>query len=152
MHREPDVGFNPRSPGLRPGPKAGAKPLRHPGIPKTEWFLEYSQNCASITIIDFRTFHYLQKENLYPISFTPHSLLLPTPDNHGATLVDLPILDISCRQNHTTRGLFCLASFTWLHVFKVHPCCIMYQYLIPFCCKIIFHCMYTPQFIYPFYC
>ena len=33
MHREPDVGFDPRSPGLRPGPKAGPKPLRHPGIP-----------------------------------------------------------------------------------------------------------------------
>ena len=30
--REPDVGFDPRSPGSRPGPKAGAKPLRHPGI------------------------------------------------------------------------------------------------------------------------
>ena len=33
MHREPDVGFDPPSPGSRPGPKAGAKPLRHPGIP-----------------------------------------------------------------------------------------------------------------------
>ena len=33
MHREPDVGFDPRSPGSRPGPKAGAKPLRHPEIP-----------------------------------------------------------------------------------------------------------------------
>ena len=33
MHREPDVGFNPGSPGSRPGLKAGAKPLRHPGIP-----------------------------------------------------------------------------------------------------------------------
>ena len=32
-HREPDVGFDPGSPGSRPGPKAGAKPLRHPGIP-----------------------------------------------------------------------------------------------------------------------
>ena len=30
MHQEPDVGFNPGSPGSRPGPKAGAKPLRHP--------------------------------------------------------------------------------------------------------------------------
>ena len=29
MHREPDVGFDPGS------PKAGAKPLRHPGIPRT---------------------------------------------------------------------------------------------------------------------
>ena len=30
MHREPDVGFDPGSPGSRPGPKVGAKPLRHP--------------------------------------------------------------------------------------------------------------------------
>ena len=33
MHREADVGFDPGSPGSRPGPKAGAKPLRYPGIP-----------------------------------------------------------------------------------------------------------------------
>ena len=33
MHREPDVGFDPGSPGSCPGPKAGAKMLRHPGIP-----------------------------------------------------------------------------------------------------------------------
>ena len=33
MHQEPDVGFDPGSPGSRPGAKAGAKPLRHPGIP-----------------------------------------------------------------------------------------------------------------------
>ena len=35
MHREPDVGFDPGSPGSRPGPKASAKPLRHPGIPQS---------------------------------------------------------------------------------------------------------------------
>ena len=35
VHREPDVGLDPGSPGSRPGPKAGAKPLRHPGIPRT---------------------------------------------------------------------------------------------------------------------
>ena len=39
MYREPDVGFDPGSPGSRPGPKAGAKPLRHPGIPKS-WFFK----------------------------------------------------------------------------------------------------------------
>ena len=33
MYREPDVGLDPGSPGSRPGPKAGAKLLRHPGIP-----------------------------------------------------------------------------------------------------------------------
>ena len=37
-HREPDVGFDPGSPGSRPGPKAGAKPLRHPGIPQSNTF------------------------------------------------------------------------------------------------------------------
>ena len=31
--REPDMGFDPGSPGSHPEPKAGAKPLRHPGIP-----------------------------------------------------------------------------------------------------------------------
>ena len=38
MHQEPDVGFDPGSPGSRPGPKAGAKPLRHPGIPSFFFF------------------------------------------------------------------------------------------------------------------
>ena len=37
--RDPDVGFDPGSPGSRPGPKAGAKPLRHPGIPQFDSFL-----------------------------------------------------------------------------------------------------------------
>ena len=36
MHREPDVGIDPGSPGSRPRPKAGAKPLRHPGIPELD--------------------------------------------------------------------------------------------------------------------
>ena len=34
------MGFDPGSPGSRPGPKAGAKPLRHPGsrmiLPKSQ--------------------------------------------------------------------------------------------------------------------
>lgn len=33
MHRERDVGFDPGSPVWDPGPKAGTKPLCHPGIP-----------------------------------------------------------------------------------------------------------------------
>ena len=39
MHQEPDVGFDPGSPGSRPGPKAGAKPLGHPGIPDFYFFI-----------------------------------------------------------------------------------------------------------------
>uniref|UniRef100_A0A8C0LV64 Methyltransferase HEMK2 n=1 Tax=Canis lupus dingo TaxID=286419 RepID=A0A8C0LV64_CANLU len=47
MHREPDVGFNPGSPGSRPGPKAGAKPLRHPGIPTPKFYHTWSR-CTDI--------------------------------------------------------------------------------------------------------
>ena len=32
--QEPDVGLDPRTLGSFPGPKAGAKPLSHPGIPQ----------------------------------------------------------------------------------------------------------------------
>ena len=39
MHREPEVGFDPWSPGTRRGPKSGAKPLRHTGIPQFDSFL-----------------------------------------------------------------------------------------------------------------
>ena len=39
MHWEPDVGFDPGSPGSCPGPKAGAKPLRHPEIPFSSVFM-----------------------------------------------------------------------------------------------------------------
>ncbi|CAD7675479.1 unnamed protein product [Nyctereutes procyonoides] len=42
--REPDVGFDPWSPGSHPGPKAGAKPLRHPGIPVNEFLKENTDN------------------------------------------------------------------------------------------------------------
>ena len=31
--REPDARLDPRTPGSYPGPKAGAKPLSHPGSP-----------------------------------------------------------------------------------------------------------------------
>ena len=41
--REPEVGFNPGFPGSRPGPKAGAKPLRHPGIPRFYLFIHERQ-------------------------------------------------------------------------------------------------------------
>ena len=33
-HRELDVGLDPGTPGSCPRPKAGAKPLSHPGIPR----------------------------------------------------------------------------------------------------------------------
>ena len=47
MHREPDVGFDLGSPGSRPGPKAGAKPQRHPGIPDFFFDLLVVQECVA---------------------------------------------------------------------------------------------------------
>ena len=54
MHWEPDVGLDPGSPGSRPGPKAGAKPLRHPGIPV------FDTNIQTIS---------KKKKNAKPLSF-----------------------------------------------------------------------------------
>ena len=36
--REPDVGLDPRTPGLRPEPRADAQPLSHPGVPVDHFF------------------------------------------------------------------------------------------------------------------
>ena len=38
--REPDMGLDPRFPVSHPGPKAGTKPLSHPGIPIILEFLK----------------------------------------------------------------------------------------------------------------
>ena len=44
--REPYVGLDPRTPGSRPGPKAGAKPLSHPGIPSLGILIQYVTSVA----------------------------------------------------------------------------------------------------------
>ena len=36
------------------------------------------------------------------------------------------------------------------NVFKIHPCCAVYQYFVPFYGQIIFHCAYIPQFVHSF--
>ena len=40
LRREPDVELDPGTPGLCPGPKAGIKPLSHPGKPPYTLFVE----------------------------------------------------------------------------------------------------------------
>ena len=54
MHWEPDAGFDPGSPGSRPGSKAGAKLLRHPGIPMSEILTLY------FLLKDFTKYIYLR--------------------------------------------------------------------------------------------
>ena len=45
----------------------------------------------------------------------------------------------------------CLASFASHNVFKVHPCCSMYQYVIPYC-WLILHFICVLRFIYTTTC
>ena len=69
--REPNVGFDPGSPGSRPGPKAGAKPLRHPGIPYTV-----------VLVTNFAHWPILQEENSHFMdSFTNYIRLKGKGEN-----------------------------------------------------------------------
>ena len=98
MHREPDVGSDPRSPGSRPGAKAGAKPLRHPGIPekivlRSCWVAQSTKHLT----LDFGSGHDLRVVRLNTIcdahrasvmSVKPawYSLPLPNMCMHAHTL------------------------------------------------------------------
>ena len=42
---------------------------------------------------------------------------------------------------------FVLASFTWPSIFKVHPCCGIYQYFIPFYGWMLFCCVDLPHIV-----
>ena len=56
----------------------------------------------------------LQEETHYPLAVTshsPYSQPLTTTNLHPLSM-DLPILDISHKWNHTIRGLFCIVYFT----------------------------------------
>ena len=74
MHQEADVGFNPGSPGSCPGPKAGAKPLRHPGIP-TIWVLIHLRLIFGFFCVIFGT-NCIGFHGFFPLSFSLSSLLL----------------------------------------------------------------------------
>ena len=59
MPREPDVVFDPGSPGSRPRLKAGAKPLRHPGIPRVEFLFHTVK--GSFNPFNQQLYHLLQR-------------------------------------------------------------------------------------------
>ena len=46
--------------------------------------------------------------------------------------MNLPVLGISYKWNLTLLVLPCLAYFTLHNIVKVHPCCTMYQVVVPF--------------------
>ena len=64
--------------------------------------------------------------------------------------IDLSIPNISFKWSHTICDLLRLAPFISHNVFKVYPCCNTDQYFLSFYGQIIFHCVDTPHFAYPF--
>ena len=71
-------------------------------------------------------FHHSHKE-------TPYSLVPPTHSSWQMLIYFLSLW------NHTICRTWWLVSFTYHSVFKVHPCCRMYQYFIPFLKNKIFY-------------
>ena len=78
-----------------------------------------------------RTFYYLKATP--PIKLlvlmTPQTQPLETIDLLPVSM-DLLIVGISYKWNHTISGLLCLASFPWLNVFNFQPCVNMCQLFI----------------------
>lgn len=71
----------------------------------TQWLLIYSQSCANMNTINFRTFLLLQKETTHSLAVNPQtSYHLPTQPlatiNLPSVSTDLPILDIWYKWNH----------------------------------------------------
>ena len=60
----------------------------------------------------------------------------PDPGNHKSTfcLYGFACSDISYKWNHAICGILCLPSFTYHDVFKIHSCCSINQYFVPFLC------------------
>ena len=63
--REPNVGLNPGTPGSCPGPKAGGKPLSHPGVPLPTIFKAKDLVSATYNIMIFNSNHIASDQRTY---------------------------------------------------------------------------------------
>lgn len=86
-------------------------------------------------------FHY-PPQNLVPIS--SHSLFLLSSTSHNYCTFCF-YGSVYARYficiDHLITGLWWLTFLIEHNIYKIHPCCSMYQYFIPFYGQIIFHCM-----------
>ncbi|CAD7687689.1 unnamed protein product [Nyctereutes procyonoides] len=78
---EPDVGLNPGTPGSGPGLKAGAQPLSHPGIPKTDSLqknqdLEFERNRERFEFLKWGSQAFLNMRIIPPGSGIIHQVNL----------------------------------------------------------------------------
>ena len=101
-----------------------------------QWFLAYSQICATIISVKLQYIFITPKRK--PVTYSQSLPIPPFPQPQAAinlfpVSMDLPIPDISHKWNHLICGLLRLFSFTRYNVFRVHPCCSLCQYFVPFC-------------------
>ena len=74
---------------------------------------------------------------------TLSSHILTTTNQLSVPILDVHLLDVLYKWNQKVCGILCLASFT-KYVYRVHPCCGMYQHSILFHGWKIFHYINTP--------
>lgn len=76
-----------------------------------QWVLVYSQCCEITTIIQLQNIVTAPKDTLRPLAVSPIPHF-PAPETINLSVsVDLPILDIAYRWDHTICNLSCLAYF-----------------------------------------
>ena len=105
------------------------------------WFLVYSQSYTSVITVSFRIFLSPQKKPC-PLTITFLSSHRPLPqvtsNLNSFCLIVLPILDTSYQWKQPF-----VSGFSQHNVFKVHSCCSLCRYVIPFYGWIIFHYYYV---------
>lgn len=81
-------------------------------------------------------FHYPVSPKSFVPSAHPSDPAITPPLTSQATTnlllvsIDFPVLGISSKYNRVVYGLWCLVFLMWGDVFRVHPCCVMYQNFI----------------------
>ena len=89
---EPDVGLDSRTPGSQPEPKAGAKPLRHPGIP-------------ALIIINATSFHIQHYMGNSSVSFVPIPHFFTYSSSSSFFKKDFIYLFMRDRERERGRGI-----------------------------------------------
>ena len=59
-------------------------------------------------------------------------------------------LDSTCKCYHVAFALIFLIYSILYDDLQVHPCSCKWHYFIPFNGRVVFHCIYIPQRLYPF--
>lgn len=106
-------------------------------------------------MVNFSTFVSSPKETTVPFTRYPSiTSFSRATDNHRSAFClhrfDCPGRFI--KRSHITCSLLCLASFNQRNVSKARSHCSMCQYLVPFHCQMIVHCLDLPHAVNPFVC